>query len=80
MNRALAQALEQARASVKDLTAAEAAAGLLATKLAVSNMQFFLSASKRRQESAAAADMIKFSFESSLVQVTISVSGKVKFD
>lgn len=170
VNRALAQALEQARASVKDLTdfklssgsfrtspsynkegktdgwqgraelvltssdltAAEAAAGFLATKLAVSNMQFFLSASKRRQEekklltevaqafrdraqtaalafgferykilsldfggsggsgpmlmrsaapmSAAAADMIKFSFEPSLVQVTINVSGKVKFD
>ena len=172
VNRALAQALEQARASVKDLTgfklssgsfrtspsynkegktdgwqgraelvltssdltAAESAAGLLATKLAVSNMQFSLSAPKRRQEeqklmtevaqafrdraqaaavafgferykilsldfggpggsgsgpmlmrsaapmSAPAADKIKFSFEPSLVQVTIDVSGKVKFD
>lgn len=170
VNRALAQALEQARALVKDLTgfklssgsfrtspsynkegktdgwqgraelvltssdlsAAEGAAGLLATKLAVSNMQFSLSAPKRRQEeqklltevaqafrdraqtaavafgferyqilsldfggpggsgpmlmrnaapmSAPAADMIKFSFEPSFVQVTIDVSGKVKFD
>ena len=172
VNRALAQALEQARASVKDLTgfklssgsfrtspsynkegktdgwqgraelvltsndlaAAEGAAGLLATKLAVSNMQFSLSAPKRRQEeqkllievaqsfrdraqaaalafgferyqilsldfggpggsvsrpmlmrstapmSAPAADTIKLSFEPSLVQVTMNVSGKVKFD
>jgi predicted secreted protein len=172
VNRALAQALEQARASVKDLTgfklssgsfrtspsynkegkadgwqgraelvltsndlaAAEGAAGLLATKLAVSNMQFSLSAPKRRQKeqklltevaqafrdraqaaaaafgferyqilsldfggpggsgsgpmlmrsaapmSAPAADMIKFSFEPSFVQVSIDVSGKVKFD
>jgi predicted secreted protein len=172
VNRALAQALEQARASVKDLTgfklssgnfrtspsydkegktdgwqgraelvltsndlaAAEGAAGLLATKLAVSSMQFSLSASKRRQEeqkllievaqsfrdraqaaalafgferyqilsldfggpggsgsgpmlmrsaapiSAPAADKIKFSFEPSFVQVSIDVSGKVKFD
>ena len=172
VNRALAQALEQARASVKDLTgfklssgsfrtspsynkegktdgwqgraelmltssdltAAESAAGFLATKLAVSNMQFSLSAPKRRQEeqklmtevaqafrdraqaaavafgferykilsldfggpggsgsgpmlmrsaapmSAPAADKIKFSFKPSLVQVTIDVSGKVKFD
>jgi len=106
----------------------------LATKLAVSNMQFSLSAPKRRQEeqklmtevaqafrdraqaaavafgferykilsldfggpggsgsgpmlmrsaapmSAPAADKIKFSFKPSLVQVTIDVSGKVKFD
>ncbi len=172
VNRVLAQALEQARASVKDLTgfklssgsfrtspsynkegktdgwqgraelvltsndltAAEGAAGLLATKIAVSNIQFSLSALKRRQEekkllnevgqafrdraqaaalafgferykilsldfvgpggsgsgpmltrsvapmSAPAADKIKFSFEPSLVQVTINVSGKVKFD
>lgn len=172
VNRALAQALEQARASVKDLsgfklssgnfrtspsynkegktdgwqgraelvltsndlTAAEGVAGLLATKLAVSNIQFFLSSSKRKQEekklltevaqsfrdraqaaalafgferyqilsldfggprgsgsgpmlmrsaapmSAPAADMIKFSFEPSFVQVSIDVSGKVKFD
>lgn len=172
VNRALAQALEQAKASVKDLTgfklssgsfriapsynkegktdgwqgraelvltsndltAAEGAAGLLATKLAVSNMQFSLSAPKRRLEEqklltevaksfrdraqaaalafgferyqilsldfgwaggtssgpmlmrsaapmpSSSADVIKFSFEPSLVQVTIDVSGKVKFD
>lgn len=172
VNRALAQMLEQARASVKDLTGfklsngsfrtspsynkegktdgwqgraelvltasdlaqAERTAGILGTTLAVSSIQFSLSAHKRRQEekklltevaqafrdrahtaalafgfdrykilsldfggpgdsgsgpilmrgaapmSAPAADRIKFSFEPSLEQVTIDVSGKVKFE
>lgn len=120
--------------SATDFIAAESAAGILGTQLALSNIQFSLSATKRRQEeqklltevaqafrhraqaaavafgfkrytimsldfggpgmsgsgpmlmrsaapmSAPSAEMIKFSFEPSLVQVTIDVSGKVTFD
>lgn len=172
VNRALAQVLDEARASVKgnsgftlssgsfrtspsydkngktdgwqgraelvltasDFAAAETAAGILGTQLAISNIQFSLSEARRRQEeqslltevakafrdraqaaakafgferyrilsldfggpgfsgtgpvlmrsaapmSAPSSDPIKFSFDPSLVKVTIDVSGKVTFD
>lgn len=117
-----------------DLAAAETAAGMLGTKLAVSNIQFSLSDARRRQEeqallnevakafrdraqaaakafgfdrykilsldfgapgtlgsgpvlmrstapmAAPAPDPIKFSFEPSMIKVSIDVSGKVTFD